>query len=72
MISYKPLFRTLIEKDLKRSQLMHIAGIGSTQVAKFQKNEYVSLKTIESICKALNCRVEDVIEFTFPENNKDL
>lgn len=62
MISYKPLFRLLLEKNTTKTQLRIAVGFSSTTLAKLSKGEYVSLETIENICKYLNCKIEDVIE----------
>ena len=62
MISYKPLFRLLLERDMTKTQLREAVGFSPVTLAKMSKGEYVSLETIENICKYLNCRVEDVIE----------
>lgn len=62
MISYKPLFRLLLEKDMTKTQLRTAVGFSSTTLAKLSKGEYISLETIENICKYLNCKIEDVIE----------
>ncbi len=62
MISYKPLFRLLLEKNMTKTQLRIAVGFSSTTLAKLSKGEYVSLETIENICKYLNCKIEDVIE----------
>ena len=62
MISYKPLFRLLLERDMTKTQLREAVGFSPATLAKMSKGEYVSLETIENICKHLNCRVEDVIE----------
>ena len=62
MISYKPLFRLLLEKDMTKTQLRKAVGFSSATLAKMSKGEYISLETIENICKYLNCKIEDVIE----------
>lgn len=62
MISYKPLFRLLLERDMTKTQLRTEVGFSSATLAKMSKGEYISLETIESICKYLNCKIEDVIE----------
>ena len=58
MISYKPLFRL----DMTKTQLRTEVGFSSATLAKMSKGEYISLETIENICKYLNCKIEDVIE----------
>ena len=62
MISYKPLFRLLLERDMTKTQLREAVGFSPATLAKMSKGEYVSLETIENICKYLNCKIEDVIE----------
>lgn len=62
MISYKPLFRLLLEKNMTKTQLRIAVGFSSTTLAKLSKGEYISLETLENICKYLNCKIEDVIE----------
>ena len=62
MISYKPLFRLLLERDMTKTQLREAVGFSPATLAKMSKGEYVSLETIENSGKYLNCRVEDVIE----------
>ena len=70
MISYKPLFRLLLERDMTKTQLREAVGFSSATLAKMSKGEYISLETVENICKYLNCVIEDVVEiqwniFTF-------
>lgn len=61
-VNYKPLWHTLIEKDMNREDLKKSANITSNIVARMGKNEYINLESIEKICLALNCRIEDVVE----------
>ena len=62
MISYKPLFRLLLERDMTKTQLREAVGFSSATLAKMSKGKYISLETIENICKYLDCKIEDVIE----------
>ena len=62
MISYKPLFRLLLERDMTKTQLREAVGFSSATLAKMSKGEHISLETVENICKYLNCKIEDVIE----------
>ena len=62
MISYKPLFRLLLERDMTKTQLREAVGFSSATLAKMSKSEYISLETVENICKYLDCKIEDVIE----------
>ena len=62
MISYKPLFRLLLERDITKTQLREAVGFSSATLAKMSKGKYISLETVENICKYLDCKIEDVIE----------
>lgn len=62
MISYKPLFRLLVEKEMTKTELRETVGFSTTSLAKMSKNECVSLEIIDKICTYLDCKIEDVIE----------
>lgn len=62
MISYNPLWKTLIDKDMKKMDLVKITGISNGTLAKLGKNESVSLSIIDKICISLDCDISDVIE----------
>lgn len=63
MFSYKPLLRLLVEKDMTKTQLREATGMSMNTLAKISKNEYVSMSTLDSICKYFHCKIEDTIEF---------
>ena len=63
MISYKPLWKTLIDKGMNKGDLKDATGISFGTMASMGKNEPVNLKQIDRICKALQCKIEDVIEY---------
>ena len=67
-ISYDNLWKTLIDKKLKRTELKELCGISSNVLAKLGKNEPISMDSLEKICIALNCKVDDVLMFV--EENK--
>jgi putative transcriptional regulator len=67
-VSYKKLFHLLIEEEMSNADLQKQAGFSANIITRLKRNEYVKLQTIESICKVLNCRVDDILEFT--EGNK--
>lgn len=68
-VSYKRLFHLLIEKDMTNAQLQQKAGFSANIITRLKRNGYVSLESIERICRVLNCGVDDVLEF-IPEDNK--
>lgn len=61
-ISYKKLWKLLIDKDLKKKDLQKMAGISSSSIAKLGHNENVNTETINKICNALNCDTSDIME----------
>lgn len=63
-LSYKPLWKLLIDRDLKKKDLQAMANISSASITKLGKNETVTTETIERICIALHCNVSDIMEMT--------
>lgn len=61
-LSYKKLWKLLIDKDMKKKDLQKLAGISSASITKLGKNENVNTETIEKICIALTCDVSDIME----------
>lgn len=62
-VSYKKLFKLLIDKDLKKTEFAKKVGIGQNTLAKLSKNEYVSMEVLIKICEGLDCKVEEILEF---------
>lgn len=61
-ISYKKLWKLLIDKDMRKLDLQRAAGISSTSVAKLTKGENVNTDILVKICKALECDTSDIME----------
>ncbi|MCV3743846.1 helix-turn-helix transcriptional regulator [Ureaplasma sp. ES3154-GEN] len=61
-ISYKPLWRQLLDKDMKKVDLMKLGNFSPNLMANMSKDKFISLKNIVKICEALNCKLDDVIE----------
>jgi putative transcriptional regulator len=61
-ISYNNLFKLLIDKNLKKTDLVKGAGISAGTLAKLSKNEYISMESLIKICSFLDCDIEDVVE----------
>lgn len=62
MVSYKKLWKLLIDKDMKKKDLRIATGITTTALAKLGKNEHVSTEILARICKVLNCGIGDIVE----------
>ena len=61
-ISYNRLWKLLIDRKMKRTDLVSGAGISTSALSKMGKDEPVSLEIIEKICKYLECNIEQVVE----------
>ncbi len=62
MVSYKKLWKLLIDKDMKKSDLARLAELSSYTIQKLNRNENVTVETLAKICLALNCTVDDIME----------
>ena len=62
MVSYKPLWHTLLSMDLKKMDLVKRGTISRGTLSKLGKNEYVALEVIDRICIDLGCSVKAVVE----------
>ena len=61
-ISYKRLWKLLIDKDLKKKDLASVAGVSQSSVAKMSRGETISMDVILKICTAIDCDIGDVCE----------
>lgn len=61
-ISYNRLWKLLIDKGIKKTQLKSLAGVSTNVIAKLGKNEPVSMETLAKICTALECGLDDIVE----------
>ena len=62
IISYKPLWKLLIDRDIKKKDLCQMAGISPATITKMGKGGQVCTSVLEKICTALNCTVNDILE----------
>lgn len=62
-VCYNKLWKILIDKNLKKTDLKECAGISFNVLAKMGKNETVSMESIEKICVTLDCNIGDIMEF---------
>lgn len=61
-VSYKKLWKILIDKDMKKKDLQAEAGISWASVTKLSKGETVSMEVLMKVCKTLNCDIGDIME----------
>ena len=67
-VSYKKLWKILIDKDMKKKDLQAAAGISWASVTKLSKGETVSMEVLMKDCKTLNCDIGDIMEL-IPEDS---
>ncbi len=68
-VSYKKLFKLMIDRDLKKKDLKRLASIGNSTMTKLANNENVTMDVMAKICNALNCKMDDIVEI-LPEKEK--
>ena len=71
-ISYKKLWKLLIDKDLKKKDLQAMAGISAASITKLGKNENVNTEILEKICLALDCEFSDIMDLTRDESGQEV
>ena len=70
-ISYKRLWKLLIDKDIKKKDLVQMAGLSSYTLNKLNKGENVNADTLMKICVALNCSFDDIMEIVKEDSNHE-
>lgn len=71
-VSYKKLWKILIDKDMKKKDLQAAAGISWASVTKLSKGEAVSMEVLIKVCKTLNCDIGDIVELIPTEENETI
>ena len=61
-ISYKKLWKLLIDRDMNRQDLRRLTGLSSSSIAKLGKNESVTTTVLLNICEKLDCDISDIME----------
>jgi putative transcriptional regulator len=67
-VSYKKLWKLLIDRDMKKTDLREATGISTASIAKLGKNENVTTDILAKICKALECDIGNIMEIADDEN----
>jgi putative transcriptional regulator len=70
-VSYKPLLHMMIEKDVSNAELMRRAHISANIITKIKNGQYIALEKVESICNAMNCTPNEMMEF-IPDNTENM
>ncbi len=69
-ISYKKLWKLLIDKDMKKKDLQMLAAVSSASITKLGKNKNVNTDVLVKICRALDCDVSDIMEIVSDDEKK--
>lgn len=69
-VSYNNLWKLLIDKKMKRTELMEAARIGTTTLSKLGKDQYVSMEVLTKICKVLKCNIGDIVDYVEDREDK--
>lgn len=62
-VNYNKLWKQMIDKGMKKSELRELTGIGTNTLAKLSKNQPVSMEVLMKLCEKLECDISDVCEF---------
>ena len=62
-VSYKRLFHLMIDKGMTNAELIEKGGFSANTITRLKRDNYVALDSIEKICYALDCGVDDILEF---------
>lgn len=68
-VSYKKLWKVLIDKDMKKKDLQAAAGISWASVTKLSKGETVSMEVLMKVCKVLDCNIGDIMDLIPSDKN---
>ena len=71
MISYNRLWETMEKRKISQYRLIKEFGLSSGQMSRLKKNTYVSTHTLETLCRILDCRIEDVMEVSFEDEEQE-
>jgi DNA-binding Xre family transcriptional regulator len=66
--SYRPLFKLLVDRGMKKTDLLKYADLSSATLAKLSKGEPLSGESIEKLCVYFHCQPGDLVEYVFPPN----
>lgn len=68
-ISYNRLWKLLIDRKMKKKDLVETAGVSWSTIVKMGRNEHVSTDILVKICSALECEIDEVMEIVYIENS---
>ncbi len=66
-VSYKKLFKLMIDRDIKKKDLKDMTGLSYGTIAKLEKGNNVEISVLDKICVKLKCQLSDITEITFDD-----
>ena len=67
-VRYDKLFHLMIDKRITNAQLKEKAGFSANIITRLKRNEYISIESVERICRVMECGVDDILEFVAEDN----
>jgi len=71
-VSYKKLFKLMIDKDVKKKDLKEASGISYSTLWKLEAGENVQMDVLERVCRAMDCSLDEIVEFVDSENETNM
>ena len=68
-LNYNKLWKMMIDKDISKTELTHLAGISTNAMAKLGRNEDVRINVLEKLCTSLDCKLDDIVDIV-PDEKK--
>ncbi len=62
-VSYKKLFHMMIDKNMSNVELKERAGVSANIITRLKRDQYISLESVEKICRVMECKVDDIVDF---------
>ena len=69
-VNYNKLWKMMIDKNITKTELTHLAGISTNAMAKLGRNEDVRVRVLEKLCTSLDCKLYDIVEFV-PDTRRE-
>lgn len=71
MIVYDPLWKTMADKKISKYRLIHKHGIAQYTLQRMKKGGYITTRTMDDLCKILDCNVEDIVKYVKDEQKEE-
>lgn len=69
-VTYKPLFKLMIDREMKKKDLQNATGISASSISKLSRDEYVSMDVLVKICAVFQAQLSDVVEIIYEDKGE--